>query len=149
MKFWGWRGSIFAMKIAELKRVSKNKIGKLNKNGIKLEPHEEDTANFLLLYGFTIDVIRPANTPKSKNPDFLISGAVWEMKTPTTSNRKTLKKRMHEASEQANRLIVDLRHIKKDYPKVEKEIIKRFCDKSTFRKMILIKNDGSVWEYKK
>lgn len=137
------------MKITELKKVPKHKVGKLNKNGIKLELHEEDTANFLRLYGFTIDVICPTSIPKSKNPDFLINGAIWETKSPTTSNRKTLKKRMHEASEQANRLIVDLRRVKNDYRKVEKEIIKRFCNKSEFRRMILIKNNGSVWEYKK
>ena len=55
------------MKIIELKRVPKNKIGRLNKNGVKLEPLEEKTANYLRLYGFTIDVIRPASIPKSKN----------------------------------------------------------------------------------
>ena len=137
------------MKIIELKKVPKNKIGKLHKNGTELKPHEEYTANLLKLYGFTIEVIRPTNTPKSKNPDFLIGGAIWETKSPTTSNRKTIRKRMHEASEQANRLIVDLRRVKNDYPKVEKEIIGRFCNKNTFRKMILIKNDGSVWEYRK
>ncbi|MBR2543463.1 hypothetical protein IKF03_02620 [Candidatus Saccharibacteria bacterium] len=137
------------MKIIELKKVPKNKIGKLNKNGVKLESHEENTAELLTLYGFNIEVIRPGNTPKTKNPDFLINGAIWETKSPMTSNKKTLKKRMHEASEQAGRIIVDLRRVKSASQIAEKEIIKRFISKRTLRNMILIKSDDLVLEYRK
>ena len=52
------------MKIIELQLAPKNRRGKFLKNGVKLEPHEEDTAKFLVNYGFTIDVMRPVNTPK-------------------------------------------------------------------------------------
>lgn len=74
---------------------------------------------------------------------------MWEMKTPTTSNLKTIKKRVHEASEQAERLIVDLRKVKKNYEKVEKDVIRRFSGKATFRRMILIKKSGIVLDYRK
>lgn len=137
------------MKIIELQQVPKNKHGILYKNGVKIEPHEESTAKFLTKYGFIVEVIRPVNTPKMHNPDFLIGGAIWEMKTPTTSNLKTIKKRIHEASEQAERLIVDLRKVKKNYEKVEKDVIRRFSGKATFRRMILIKKSGIVLDYRK
>ena len=53
-----------------------------------MEPHEENTAEYLTLYGFSIEAIRPVNTPKVHNPDFLISGTIWEVKSPTTNNLK-------------------------------------------------------------
>lgn len=137
------------MKITELCKVPESRIGKLNKNGIVLEPHEEDTAKYLVLFGFNIEAIRPTNTPKMKNSDFLINGAIHETKSPTSSNPKTIKKRMHEASEQATRIIVDLRRIRRDYGKTENEIIRRFRNKNTFRVMILIRKDGTVLEYRK
>ena len=137
------------MKITELRCVSKGKIGRYHKNGIKPEPHEEETAKLLVLYGFDIEIIKPMNTPKTKNPDFLINGSIWETKSPTTSNLKTIKKRMHEASEQAMRVIVDLRRVRNNYNKIEKDIIKRFYDKGSFRIMILITKDGRVFEYRK
>lgn len=137
------------MKITELEQVPKNKRGEFKKNGLELEPHEEASAKFLTFYGFTSEVIKPVNTPKMHNPDFFMAGAIWELKSPTTSNLKTIKKRMHYASEQASRLIIDLRGVRKDYRKVEKDVIRRFCDKPAFRKMILITKDSRVFYYEK
>lgn len=137
------------MKIVELQKVSKSKRGKFRKNNVELCPHEENTINYLTFYGFTINVICPVRTPKMRNPDILIDGAIWEMKSPVSSNLKTIKKRMHEASEQATRIIVDLRRVKKEHKKVESDIIKRFRSKGSFRRMLLITKDGSVFDYKK
>ena len=56
---------------------------------------------------------------------------------------------MHEASKQAMRIIVDLRRVRNNYEKIEKDIIKRFYNKGSFRIMILITKDGRVFEYRK
>lgn len=66
------------MKIIELKQAPKNRQGSFHNNGVRLEPHEERTAKFLILYGFSIEVIRPMNTPKMNNPDILMDGAVLD-----------------------------------------------------------------------
>lgn len=60
------------MKVIELEKVSKKKIGSFLKNGVKLEPREEEITGLLALYGFVINAIKPVSTPKTKNPDFLI-----------------------------------------------------------------------------
>lgn len=78
----------------------------------------------------------------------MIGGSIWKTKSPTTSDLKTIKKRMHEASEQATRIIVDLRRVKKNYNKIEKDVIKRFCNKDSFKVMILITESGEVFEYR-
>lgn len=137
------------MKITELKQVPKNRRGKFFKNGVDLYPHEENTAEYLTLYGFTINAILPVETPKVHNPDVLLDGAIWEMKSPTSSNLKTIKKRIHEASEQATRLIVDLRRIRRGYEKVENDVAKRIRNKNSIRRAIVILNDGRVFYYKK
>ena len=137
------------MKIVELRQVPKSRRGVFHKNGVHMEPHEENTAEYLTLYGFSIEAIRPVNTPKVHNPDFLISGTIWEVKSPTTNNLKTIKKRIHEASGQATRIVIDLRRIKHGAREVEKEIAKRFASKSSLREMILVQKSGTVFDYKK
>ena len=77
----------------ELEKVPKDKVGRIEKNGIKLEDHEEKTIRFLLKYGFNIELIRPVSIPKMNNPDILVSGAIWEIKAPTSFNENKLKKR--------------------------------------------------------
>lgn len=51
---------IAIMRIKELARVSKDKIGYINVNGVKLEPNEEATFNYLTLFGFNIELIKPS-----------------------------------------------------------------------------------------
>ncbi len=70
------------MKIKELAKVSKDKIGYINRNGVKSEPNEEATFRYLTLFGFNIELIKPTGTKKAKNPDVLIMGSIWEAKTP-------------------------------------------------------------------
>ncbi len=79
------------MKITVLEKVPKDKIGHLNKNGVRLEPAEEATFKYLLLFGFNIEVIMPTSIKGISNPDILISGGVWEVKTPTTYKESTIK----------------------------------------------------------
>lgn len=135
------------MKIIELKKVPKNKIGKLNKNGVELEPHEENTAELLTLYGFNIEAIRPSNTPNIKNPDILMSGTIWEMKGPTSANKSTIKKRFRKAIKQANgKGVFDLRNIKmiKEREDAFNTVIELFETSRGMRRIIVIKNDDKV-----
>ena len=137
------------MKIIELYQVKKNKRGVFHKNGVKLEPHEEKTARFLVLYGFNIEAIRPVNTPKVKNPDILMSGTIWEMKAPIKYNENTLKKRMKKASKQAKKVIFDFRNMKKDYDEAQRYATKLFKGNHEMRRMIVITKDKKVLDFYK
>lgn len=129
-------------KIIELEPVPKGKIGKISKNGIKLESHEEKTIIFLAEHGLDIECLKKNHTPKSKNADIVIFGTIWEMKAPESINKATLKKRMHKASQQADKVIFDLRNIKANYESAEKIVLELFLGNHTLRRMILIKNTG-------
>ena len=137
------------MKIIELKKVPKNKIGKLNKNGVKLEPHENKTAKLLILYGFSIEAVRPTNTPNANNPDIFMTGTIWEMKAPHKYNEQTLKNRMKKAAKQAGRAVFDLRNLTKDKTKTKRTVIKLFVGNSDMRRMIIIEDDERVLDFLK
>ncbi len=132
------------MKVKELEKVPKNKVGHVNKNGVKPEPNEESTFNYLTLFGFSIELIKPTRTQKVKNPDVLIAGAVWEVKTPISSNKNTIKNRFREAAGQAAKIIFDLRNIKNDADKVEKQIIDLFTGNGEVRHLMIIEKSGKL-----
>lgn len=132
------------MKIREVQKVPKNKIGHFNENGVKPEPGEEGTIKYLTLFGFDIEFIRPSSTKKAKNPDVLIMGTIWEIKTPTSSNENTIKMRFRDASKQAEKIIFDLRGVKKNPDKVERQIMDLFMGDGRVRHMMLIKKDGRL-----
>ena len=137
-------GSIRAMKIIELKKVPKNKIGKYNENGVDLKPHEKATIKLLTQYGFNIESIIPSNIPKAKNPDILMAGTVWEMKAPMKYNEETIRTKFRKAKKQANgRAVFDLRNVK-ELERVNKYIMSLFVDTSEMRRMIIIKSDNET-----
>ena len=135
------------MKINEIKQVPDSKIGKLNKNKVVPKPNEEFTLNYLLLFGFNIELIRPTSTQKVKNPDVLIMGTIWEIKTPTSSSKNTIKNRFREASNQAAKVIFDLRKVKKDADKVEKQLLELFRGNGTVRRMMIIQKSGTLLDF--
>ncbi|MBR6505459.1 hypothetical protein IKT18_01275 [Candidatus Saccharibacteria bacterium] len=137
------------MKIIELKQVSKDRWGIYLKNDVRIEPHEERTAKFLIRFGFNIDVICPTNIPKVHNPDILMAGTIWEIKSPESPNKKTLKKRIHEASEQSSHIILDLRRVKGDSSRIETAVLERFKKNASLKRMILITKKGKVIDFLK
>ena len=137
------------MKINVIEKVPKNKIGKLNKNGVKSESCEEDTLNYLILFGFNVELIKPSNIKKMHNPDALIMGSIWEIKTPTSYNENTIKIRFRKASKQAKKIIFDLRSVKKNANKVEKQIVGMFQNSGNVHHIMIIEKSGRLLELKR
>ncbi len=135
------------MKITVIDRVPKNKIGILNKNGVKLKPNEDFTFEYLTLFGFNIEVIKPSSIEKVKNPDVLIFGTIWEVKTPISNKENTIRNRFREAADQANKVIFDLRKIEKNAGKVEKWLIQMFEKEGRVRRMIIIEKGGNTLDF--
>lgn len=134
------------MKIKELKRVTKDRCGHVRKNGVVLEVQEERTADFLTLYGFDIEFVKPVSTPRMNNPDVFIMGSLWEMKAPVVYNENTLKKHFKKASRQSTKVIFDLRGAGRSVSKIEKFIMDKFQGPGRIRRMIIIRNDEEVFD---
>lgn len=137
------------VKIKILNRVADSKIGFLRENGVKPVPNEESTFNYLTLFGFNVELIQPSNAKKMRNPDIFIAGTIWEVKTPVSSNRNTIKKRFREASKQSTRVVFDLRYIKNGADRAKKQIIEMFKDDGRVRSLMIIRKDGELLDFRK
>ena len=124
------------------------KIGKLKQNGVRLEPHEKRTVDFLRKKGHNIELIPPSNIPKAKTPDMMMDGTEWEMKSPTTSNEKTIERMFLRGLKQSNKIIFDLRFVKKDSDKIARYLEKLFRQTRSIRSLIIIRENKEAF-YKK
>lgn len=137
------------MKVVELKKVTKNKYGRVIVNDINLEAHEYSTLYLLSSFGLNIEVIKPSNTPRTKNADYLINGAVWEGKSPDGSGNSTIGRQFHKAGRQADRLVLDLRRIKIPAIKAEHDALNRFEKSRNIKRLLLITKDGRLLDVKR
>lgn len=137
------------MQIREIPKAKKNKIGYINKNGVKSEANENETFSYLTLFGMNIELIKPTGIKKAKNPDIFIMGSIWEVKTPISTNRNTIKNRFREASRQASKIIFDLRFIKNNADKVEIQLINMFKTGGQVRRMLIIEKSGRLLDVTK
>ena len=128
----------------------KYKFGKMIKPyGVRLEEHEEKTIDFFLKIGIDVEVLKPSNTKGQNSPDIEFDGLIWEMKSPTSNNRRTIEKRIREASKQSKNIVFDLRRIKKNPDKAEKEIMRQYDMSTNIKKLIVIKSSGKRLDYNK
>ena len=132
------------MKMRELSKVGRDRAGYINKNGVKSELNEEATFSYLTLFGLNIELIKPSSTKKAKNADVFIMGGIWEVKTPTSSNRNTIKNRFREASKQSTKVIFDLRFVENDAKRVQRRIIEMFENGGQVRRLMIIENGGKL-----
>lgn len=133
-----------SLKITELNLVDRAKLGRVDTRGVHLEAHEYDTIYYLARYGFNVEVIRPTNCPKTKNPDFLIGGSIWEAKSPEGSGSSTIARQFHKAGKQADKIVLDLRRIKLPAARAEAEAISRFSKSCSIKRLLLITKDGRL-----
>lgn len=137
------------MKVTQLPKVKSSKIGHIHYNEVKPESRENETFEYLTLFGFNIELVKPSKTEKSNNPDIFIMGSLWEAKTPTKSNANTIKNRFRKASKQASNVIFDLRFIHDNANQVEEQIIKLFQNGGKVRRMMIIEKDGKILDFYK
>lgn len=126
------------------------KRGKLIRNGVKIQPYEESSVDFLLSQGFNVELIIPVNTPKNKNPDFLINGVIWELKGPITKSKKTIKRLINTTNKQSTRMIIDLRRLKLDEEIAVNVLEYEFRESHRVKEMMLIvKDSNDILRYRK
>ena len=138
------------MKIVELQKVPRNRYGNLTTHGVSLQSHELDTILYLTKFGLDIELIRPSNIPHSHNPDLEMLGTIWEIKSPSNYNEKTIKKRFRKSKHQSGgRSIFDLRNIQNNSDKAKRFILELFFSTREMHRIILIEKDGRIFDYLK
>ena len=137
------------IKITELHKVQKNKIGRINTNGMHKEHQENEAALHLALFGLDIEYIQQSNTKGTHNADFLIHGTIWELKSPNGSSLNAIERNFRAANNQASNIILDLRYFKIHYSKARVEALKQFKLFRRIRRMILIEKSGKTLDIMK
>jgi hypothetical protein len=76
------------------------------------EPHEIEAAQILALhFRGTVEFIIPVGDYKRTSPDMLISGRLYEHKSPIGKTKATIGKHLHRARRQAPNIIMDFRRM--------------------------------------
>ena len=125
------------------------KRGKIIPNGVSLEKHENETIVFFTDLGYDIELIPASNSPKAKTPDFMMSGAAWEMKSPQGKSKSSLEHIFKKATKQSENIVIDLSHSKMKEEIAVKEIERCFNQSGSCRKLKIITKSRRLLEYKK
>ena len=125
------------------------KTGKITPNGVSLEKHENNTVIFFTELGYDIELIPPSNNPKTKTPDFFMNGIAWETKSPQGKSKSSLEHILKRALKQSENIIIDLARLKIDEQTAIKEIIKRFKQSKSSKRLKIITKNRKLLEFKK
>ena len=134
------------MKIITHNKVPKSKYGRVIISNHDMKPHERSAIDCLASFGFDVETVIPSNTSRMNNPDIIMLGTVWEIKSPIKFNKNTMKNRFRKAIKQANgRTIFDLRNIDKEkIPLVQEHIITMFKESREMRRILIIPNNEKI-----
>ena len=111
-------------------------------------PHEEDVAKILAHhYETTDEFIMPIDDCKRKTPDILMNGATWEIKSPIGKSKSTIGTQFSRASKQANNIVLDTRHTKLKYERIETSVKLEMKKRHTIKKVILINKTKKIVEF--
>ena len=88
--------------------MAHKKAGVITKEiGAIIEPHEAVAADALALAGLSVHFIAPRNTYMTKTPDIFMSGAEWEIKSPTGGDKTTVRNILNKAKKQSRNIVLD------------------------------------------
>jgi hypothetical protein len=119
------------------------KRGIITPNGVALEKHENDTVVYFTELGYDIELIPPSKSPKSRQPDFIMNGLPWEMKSPMSNGSRTIEHAVRSASKQSENIIIDLRRSKMDDERAMAQIKFHASKRTNIRRLIVIIKKGA------
>ena len=115
-------------------------------------PHEKaefETALYFAELGNNIVFIPTSLIPNQLRPDILMNGIEWEIKCPVGNSKRTIENNMRKALKQSHNVIFDLRHIRMSEKSCVRQLESQFLKRSQFKKLYIIKKDGSLLKYQK
>ena len=125
------------------------KKGILKQNGVHLEEHEYKTVKFLLERGHNIELIPPSRIKNLQMPDMMLDDVPWEMKSPISDGKYTIKNIIQNASHQAVNIIIDLRRCKMNDETATREIRHYFGLSKRLRRAKIITKADEIIDFSK
>ena len=125
--------------------MARKQQGKIIPNGVLLKEHEYKTVLFFTERGYDVELIPPTNSPKSKSPDIIMQGLVWEMKSPQGKGKNNVSNNLKKASKQSANIIFDFRRYNKRIVKSAiREAINLYGDSRRIKRMYVITDDEEL-----
>lgn len=110
--------------------------------GVLVQPHELDTAKRLTSAGHDVEFRMVTNANGVKNPDILLDGEIWEMKSPTGAGKNTIDNNLRLASQQSPRVVLDLGRTPLTDEAAVLEVRRVFALRTRLESVIVIRKDG-------
>ena len=125
--------------------MPKTTTGQLIMNNVILERQEYLTIFVLLKHAKVIELIPPSLTPKTKTPDFIMDGIIWEAKSPQGKKLITIERALHRAARQSRNIVLDLRRMTLRDDQMKKFVQKQFAlSRSILRLKIILKSEQII-----
>ncbi len=125
------------------------KKGKIAFNGITPAPHERETLMILAGRGYDIELLKPSLTKYAKTGDFVMLGAVWEMKSPTGKSRYTMEHVFQKAAHQARNVVIDLRRSKIPDSQAISDLKRVFATSRSVRNLWIVDKEQNIRKLRK
>lgn len=132
-----------------MKRYKKQrkKSGKITPNGILPEKHELDTLLVFTELGYDVELVPISLTPHAKNPDVVIGGKTWEMKSPIGHSKSTLEHCFKKAAHQSENIIIDLRRTKINSDAAISQLKNQFRRSKRVKHMKIVSQKGEILDF--
>jgi len=114
--------------------------------GLNLEDHEILTGKFLAKHGEDVEFLMPSRRRNSRNPDLLLRGQRWEVKSPIGNSKTTISNALKRAVKQSSYIILDSRRTKLSDEVILTEVRRNIQLTRSMKKVLVITKSGSLVE---
>lgn len=122
-----------------ISNMAKAKVGEITKEiGAVIEPHEALAVDVLALNGFDVRFLKPRNMYKTKTPDIAMVGLEWEIKSPTSSSKTTIRNIMLKGTKQSRYVIIDTIRTNLPDELIIRDLEKYATQHQSLKKLIMI-----------
>lgn len=119
-------------------------------NATNVWPHELRCARILAAQGHEIEFLPCIEGNCLKTPDLVMDSVVWELKSPESSNIKSIQRILRRASHQSQNVIIDCaRAIKLSDDRIERELRTVLPHIKAIKRPLMVRKDGTVIDIKR
>jgi len=113
--------------------------------GLSVRPHEMETAERLRALGFAVEFLPVSDEPGRRNPDILLNGEIWEMKSPQgNSEKNTIDTQLRDAGHQSAHLVLDTSRTPLADDFIVAEVRRRLQYRLRLKSVIILLKNGDV-----
>ena len=121
-------------------------VGKIDISELNTPPekHEFETAKFFANKGFDVTFLKPSSIKGTNNPDFLLLGKIWEIKSPIGKSRRTYEDNLRKAIKQSGNIIFDLRRLDWSSEMLCINVLNKYKSLLAVKILLIIKRNGKL-----